>query len=130
MQMLQPLDPMDISFSDNVQRCKKWIVDALEYAHNSHTFDEVIEIVKRGDAQFWAFSDSAIITEIISYPQRRTLRFWLAGGNLKRLLDVEPNIRKWSILYNCKAVEIIGRKGWGKVLKNYKPTATVFIKEY
>tara|TARA_A200000113_G_scaffold220993_1_gene232078 strand:- start:540 stop:890 length:351 start_codon:yes stop_codon:yes gene_type:complete len=115
---------------DDADRCKKWIVDALKYAHNSHTFEQVIEIVKRGDAQLWAFEDSAIVTEIINYPQRRTLRFWLAGGNLETLLEVEPKIRKWSILYNCKAVEIIGRKGWGKVLKDYEPTATVFIKEY
>lgn len=130
MQMLRPLDPSTTSFLDDVYRCKKWIVDALKYAHNSHTFEQVIEIVKRGDAQLWAFEDSAIVTEIINYPQRRTLRFWLAGGNIKTLLEVEPKIRKWSILYNCKAVEIIGRKGWGKVLKDYEPTATVFIKEY
>ena len=130
MQMLRPLDPSTTSFLDDADRCKKWIVDALKYAHNSHTFEQVIEIVKRGDAQLWAFKDSAIVTEIINYPQRRTLRFWLAGGNLETLLEVEPKIRKWSILYNCKAVEIIGRKGWGKVLKDYEPTATVFIKEY
>jgi hypothetical protein len=130
MQMLQPLDPLITSFSDDVNRCKKWIVDALEYAHNSHSFEQVIDIVKRGDAQFWAFPDSAIVTEIIEYPQRRTLRFWLAGGNLKRLLDVEPKIRKWSILYQCEAVEIIGRKGWEKVLKEYEPTAIVLVKEY
>jgi len=129
MQMLQPLDPSITSFSDDVNRCKKWIVDALEYAHNSHSFEQVIDIVKRGDAQFWAFSDSAIVTEIIEYPQRRTLRFWLAGGNLKTLLDVEPKIRKWSILYQCEAVEIIGRKGWEKVLKGYEPTAIVLVKE-
>lgn len=128
--MLRPLDPSTTSFLDDAYRCKKWIVDALKYAHNSHTFEQVIEIVKRGDAQLWAFEDSAIVTEIINYPQRRTLRFWLAGGNLETLLEVEPKIRKWSILYNCKAVEIIGRKGWGKVLKDYEPTATVFIKEY
>ena len=129
MQMLQPLDPSITSFSDDVNRCKKWVVDALDYAHNSHSFEQVIDIVKRGDAQFWAFSDSAIVTEIIEYPQRRTLRFWLAGGNLKTLLDVEPKIRKWSILYQCEAVEIIGRKGWEKVLKGYEPTAIVLVKE-
>lgn len=128
--MLLPLDPSITSFLADAFRCKKWIDDALEYAHNSHTFEQVLEIVKRGDAQFWAFEDSAIITEIIDYPQRRTLRFWLAGGNMKRLLDVEPKIRKWSILYACKAVEIIGRKGWEKVLKDYEPTAIVLVKEY
>ena len=73
--MLQPLDPTSTSFSANADRCRKWIVDALRYAHNSHTYEQVIDIVKRGDAQLWAFRDSAIVTEIIDYPQRRTLRF-------------------------------------------------------
>jgi len=130
MQMLQPLDPTSTSFSANADRCRKWIIDALRYAHNSHTYEQVIDIVKRGDAQLWALKDSAIVTEIIDYPQRRTLRFWLAGGNLKTLLEVEPKIRKWSILYRCRAVEIIGRKGWEKVLKDYEPTAIVLVKEY
>jgi hypothetical protein len=128
--MLQPLDPTSTSFSANADRCRKWIIDALRYAHNSHTYEQVIEIVKRGDAQLWALRDSAIVTEIIDYPQRRTLRFWLAGGNMKTLLEVEPKIRKWSILYRCRAVEIIGRKGWEKVLKDYEPTAIVLVKEY
>ena len=128
--MLQPLDPTSTSFSANADRCRKWIVDALRYAHNSHTYEQVIDIVKRGDAQLWALKDSAIVTEIIDYPQRRTLRFWLAGGNLKTLLEVEPKIRKWSILYRCEAVEIIGRKGWKKVMKDYEPTAIVLVKEY
>jgi len=130
MLMLQPLDPTSTSFSANADRCRKWIIDALRYAHNSHTYEQVIEIVKRGDAQLWALRDSAIVTEIIDYPQRRTLRFWLAGGNMKTLLEVEPKIRKWSILYRCRAVEIIGRKGWEKVLKDYEPTAIVLVKEY
>jgi len=128
--MLQPLDPTSTSFSANANRCRKWIIDALRYAHNSHTYEQVIDIVKRGDAQLWALKDSAIVTEIIDYPQRRTLRFWLAGGNLKTLLEVEPKIRKWSILYRCRAVEIIGRKGWEKVMKDYEPTAIVLVKEY
>jgi len=130
MQVLRPLDPTHTSFSANANRCRKWINDALRYAHNSHTYEQVIDIVKRGDAQLWALKDSAIVTEIVSYPQRRTLRFWLAGGNLKTLLEVEPKIRKWSILYRCEAVEIIGRKGWEKVMKDYEPTAIVLVKEY
>ena len=64
MQMLQPLDPTSTSFSANANRCRKWIVDALRYAHNSHTYEEVIDIVKRGDAQLLALPDSSIVTEI------------------------------------------------------------------
>jgi hypothetical protein len=82
-----------------------------------------------GDAQFWPFHDSAIVTEIVSYPNRRILRFWLAGGNLKTLLRAEPEIVEWSKQYACKGVEINGRKGWEKVLNNYKPSSITLVKE-
>ena len=66
-------------------RCSQWIQDALEYAHGSHTLEDVYDAVVRGDAQFWPAEDAGLVTEIVEYPQRRTLRFWLAGGNLKTL---------------------------------------------
>ena len=72
---------------------------------------------------------SAIVTEIVSYPKRRVLRFWLAGGNLNTLLKAEPDIVNWSKQYDCKGVEINGRKGWERVLKSYKPSSITLVKE-
>lgn len=124
-----PQDPLTTSFSDEFQRCLKWINDALEYAHNSHSAEDVFAMCQAGDAQFWPFADSVIITEIVNYPKRRVLRFWLAGGNLNTLLKVEPDIVNWSKQYNCNGVEINGRKGWERVLKSYKPSSITLVKE-
>ena len=124
-----PQDPLTTSFSDEFQRCSKWINDALEYAHNSHSAEDVFAMCQAGDAQFWPFADSVIITEIVNYPKRRVLRFWLAGGNLNTLLKAEPDIVNWSKQYDCKGVEINGRKGWERVLKSYKPSSITLVKE-
>ena len=124
-----PQDPLTTSFSDEFQRCLKWINDALESAHNSHSAEDVFAMCQAGDAQFWPFADSVIITEIVNYPKRRVLRFWLAGGNLNTLLKVEPDIVNWSKQYNCNGVEINGRKGWERVLKSYKPSSITLVKE-
>ena len=124
-----PQDPLTTSFLDEFTRCTKWINDALKYAHNSHSAEDVFAMCQAGDAQFWPYHDSVIVTEIVSYPKRRVLRFWLAGGNLTTLLKAEPEIVDWSKQYDCKGVEINGRKGWERVLKSYKPSSITLVKE-
>ena len=111
-------------------RCSRWIQDALEYAHGSHTLEDVYDAVVRGDAQFWPAEDVGLVTEIVEYPQRRTLRFWLAGGNLETLEWLEAEIIEWSKPWGCKACEIVGRRGWVKALEGYQDVATVGVKVY
>jgi hypothetical protein len=111
-------------------RCGDYIEDALEYAEFSHTLEDVLRVVLAGDAQFWPQDDAALVTEIIDYPQRRTLRFWLAGGNLETLQELEIGAIEWSRLWGCTASEIIGRRGWVRALNGYKEAATVGVKTY
>lgn len=119
-----------MSLLDDWERCSGWIADALEYAHGSHTLDDILELVKSGDAQFWPAKDAGLVTEIIDYPQRRTLRFWLAGGNLETLRALEEQAIEWSKAWNCQACEIIGRRGWVRALDGYEEAATIGVKEY
>lgn len=121
---------MTTSLLDEWQRCAGWIADALEYAHGSHTLDDIFELVKNGDAQFWPAEDAGLVTEIIDYPQRRTLRFWLAGGNLQTLKALEQQAIEWSKAWGCQACEIIGRRGWVRALDGYQEAATIGVKDY
>ena len=82
--MLKPIELSDTSLLAEWERCGHYIEDALEYAQFSHTLEDVLRVVLAGDAQFWPESNAALVTEIIDYPQRRTLRFWLAGGVPRR----------------------------------------------
>jgi len=91
---------------------------------------DVFASVIRGDAQFWFAEDAGLVTEVISYPRRRTLRFWLAGGNIETLKELEEQAIEWSKGYNCVACEIIGRRGWVRALDGYEEAATVGVKSY
>ena len=125
----KPTDYTDTSLLDEWDRCSAWLEAALYYSNGTHTIDDVLETVQRGDAQFWHYPDAAVVTEIMDYPQKRVLRYWLAGGNLKTLLKVEPSIRHWSQLWGCVGIEIIGRKGWHRVLKGFKQTGIILAKD-
>lgn len=110
-------------------RCAPYIEAALEYCDGAYELEDVHALVVNGDAQFWPFADAAIVTEIIKYPRKTALRFWLAGGNLQTLADAEPAIVEWAKQYNCTTVEIIGRRGWTRALTGYAPASTIMVKE-
>ena len=120
---------MDTSLSAEWARCEPYIEAALEYAAGSYKLADVFALVVDGNAQFWPLPDAAIITEVISYPRKTALRFWLAGGNLETLAQAEPAIIEWSKQYGCTSSEIIGRRGWSRALAGYEPASTIMTKD-
>tara|TARA_X000000950_G_scaffold216463_1_gene260495 strand:- start:5932 stop:6339 length:408 start_codon:yes stop_codon:yes gene_type:complete len=75
--------------------------------------------------------ESAVVTEIAVYPQAKILRYVLAGGsNLENWLDrIQVKIERFAKLNNCTQLEVAGRKGWIKKLKNFKEKAVLLTKE-
>jgi hypothetical protein len=114
---------------ENWKRCGKYIQDALQYAGGTHTIDDVYHAVASGKAQFHPLEKSAIITEIVDYPQRAVCRIWLAGGELDELMQAEKSIAVWAKSVGCDGMEIVGRKGWQRQLKDYTATSVVLVKD-
>ena len=117
------------SLADEFERCADYIVAALEYAGHSHTLQDVWQAIQNKQAAFFPLEKSAIVVEIVDYPQRATCRIWLAGGDMEELIQAEKNICIWARERGCDSMEIIGRKGWERQLRDYKPTATVLVKD-
>ena len=116
---------------DHWARCSKYIEDALEYAGGSHTLQDVMLAVSEGKAQFFPLERSAIVTEIVDYPQKAMCRIWLAGGDdLDELMQAEVAISEWAKTQGCDGMEIIGRRGWSRKLKDYHQSAVVLIKDF
>ena len=128
--MDKQIEPSNMQLLDEFKKRRHLIKDALEYADNSHTPEDVLSAIEKKRAQLWPLPNSVIVTEIVSYPAGRSIRFWLAAGNMDELLAAEPFIAKWGKEnYGRKKVEIIGRKGWIKKLKDYKHKAVLLSKE-
>lgn len=117
------------SLADEFERCADYIEAALEYAGHSHTLTDVWQAVRDNKAAFFPYEKSAIVVEIVDYPQRSTCRIWLAGGDMDELLQAEKEVCKWAVERGCSSMEIIGRKGWERVLADYSATATVLTKD-
>ena len=75
--------------------------------------------------------ESAVVTEVAQYPQKKILRYFLAGGNnINNWLEpIQKKIEKFAKLNNCNSIEVAGRKGWARKLKGYEQKIYLFSKE-
>ena len=114
---------------DELERLAHHIEAALAYSGDTHSLLHVVDAIKDGSAQFFPLENSVIVTEIVDYPKRAVCRIWLAGGEMDELIEAEKSIVEWARSHGCDGMEIIGRKGWERQLKDYKAASTVLIKE-
>ena len=75
--------------------------------------------------------ESAVVTEVAKYPQKKILRYFLAGGeNMNNWLEpIQKEIEQFAKDNQCDAIEVAGRKGWTRKLKGYEQKIYLFTKE-
>lgn len=110
-------------------RCRAWILKALEYAGGFHNEWDVLSGLLLGHYQLWPGGKSALVTEIKIAPRKKYLHYWLAGGDLDEILEMEKSITAWAKSLGCTAVSLSGRKGWTKALPDWKEQCVTLVKE-
>jgi hypothetical protein len=128
---LVPLDHYPLCF--NV--IHDYLDGAAKYTHGRYTVEDIKERLLKGDQQLWiAFEDTTIygcvVTEVITYPQMKTLMLHFTGGKEfnkwhKPILETLKLFAKENL---CDAIEFFGRSGWAKLFKQdgYKPVFTFY----
>jgi hypothetical protein len=123
-----PVEDLDIVWA----QCEPLLEKALDGSYNTY---DILNYVQQNRMQLWiSWNDKvecAFVTEVCDYPQMRIMRWVLAGGNnIENWLDqILIKVEDWAKKNGCQRSEIVGRKGWTKVLKEYKPQATYYIKD-
>jgi hypothetical protein len=85
---------------------------ALRFGGDTHSLEDIAQGIDAGRFQLWDGDASAIITEILSTPRRKTLHFFLAGGYLIELRAMVPGILEWGQSIGCTHASLVGRFGW------------------
>ena len=66
---------------------------------------------------------SVMVTQIVTYPQKKILRvISIAGSDFKRLYEFNDMVESFAIRSGCSGMELWGRKGWKKLLPDWKDT--------
>ena len=106
----------ELDILQQLLRCRRWIEDALEYADESHLFEDIVRGVLNGNFHFWHGDNGCAVTEFVVYPRKKVLHVFLAGGDMQQILDFEESAAAWGKANGCTGMTIAGRKGWSKVL--------------
>lgn len=100
------------------ERCKPWLEAALQHDGGHYDIEDVLSEIVSGNAHFWPGKQSAGVTQFWFFPKVKALNYWLAGGDLKELVDdMLPCVEAWAAANGCGKIIISGRRGWAKVLK-------------
>ena len=101
---------MSLSGEEKRARLEK----ALAYGGGTHRMDDVVRMLKDGDAKLYENSGGCIITEVISLPLIKCVNYWLAAGELRACLALQDEIDAAAIRDGCEMATITGRRGWGR----------------
>ncbi len=114
-----------------IDRCKPFIERAIDRFDEPYDFEHVKTEVLSGKSQLWPSHNSALVTRIETYPDgSKSCLYWLAGGNLSELKNLEKTVSKWAkTKMDCDRVCIIGRRGWLAALDNFKEKQVMLTKE-
>jgi|TARA_Y100000361_G_C11160578_1_gene347057 hypothetical protein len=108
---------MEKGIVEKLNDCRSLIESALEYGDQTHTFDDIVEGVLKGEYQFWEAPLGCAITEIVVFPRKKVLHIFLYAGELQQVLDMEESAKIWAKEFGCSAFSLSGRRGWKRVLE-------------
>ena len=116
---------------------QEYLIPALEHGLGEYSIGDIKKSCKSKDIQLWVKIskevEGAFITKISQYPQKNILCVLLLGGkNFSSWRDeADVLLNAFGKENKCEYVELFGRKGWGKLLKDldYKEQTRLFAKE-
>ena len=116
---------------------EEYLNTALEYSLGEYRITDIKNACISKNMQLWVKLEKeikgAFVTKIAKYPQKNLLIVILLGGNEFQDWRDEADalLNAFGKENNCEYVELFGRKGWGKMLKDidYKEVTRLFAKE-
>ena len=116
---------------------EEYLITALEYSLGEYSIGDIKNACISKNMQLWVKigkkTKGAFVTKIAKYPQKNLLIVILLGGDEFQEWRDEADalLNAFGKENNCEYVELFGRKGWGKMLKDidYKEVTRLFAKE-
>jgi hypothetical protein len=115
------------------KKVKNWIQSVLKQSKGRHTLESTLRLLREGKMTMFLITVNKVITAVyivqkVFYPAATVLGILFCGGTkvLKHLKKIESFFINYAKQNECDGLEIIGRKGWAKAIKqnslNFKHT--------
>ena len=113
---------------------RDYIVKAIEHTACEYTEEMLLDACFTGNSQLWlVWSDErgaecAVVTSVM--PQIKVCLIKACGGRGRQhWLGLLDEIEKWAKELGCTKMRLYGRRGWSRVLADYRVTRLVMDKE-
>tara|TARA_R100000781_G_C4048762_1_gene116718 strand:+ start:21 stop:557 length:537 start_codon:yes stop_codon:yes gene_type:complete len=107
----------------------------IEKSQGEAVLEDYYEHISTGDMQLWVAIESSeilacMVTQIAPYPSKRVLRIISLGGmQMDSWIEFLPDVEHWAMGMGCSSLELWGRKGWLKILKDWECSYHVLTKD-
>ena len=97
--------------------------------------EDFFEALTEGEMQLWVAIENkdivaSMVTQVVPYPRKRVLRIISIGGDgMDRWIEQLPMVEDWALSMGCTSLECWGRRGWLKVLKDWKCSYHIITKD-
>ena len=97
--------------------------------------EDFYEAIHNGEMQLWLAVEgkellASMVTQVVPYPKKTVLRIISIGGDdMEKWIGYIPLIEDWALSMGCTSLECWGRKGWLKVLKDWKCSYHIITKD-
>lgn len=115
------------------ERAAPWIKSAMERG-DLGTFIDVEQDVLTGGALLWLIWEAPIVlgatvTQIITQDDRKICMIVACGGeDAQSWVHLISKIETYAKTEGCELMRIIGRRGWIKILPDYRESRTILEK--
>ena len=106
-------------------KVKNWIYSAAKQSKGRHTLKTTYNLLKDGQMTMFLITHNKAISAVyvvqkVFYPAKQVLCILFCGGSrvIKNIKKIESFFSSYAKKNQCDGLEIIGRKGWGKAIKN------------
>lgn len=105
---------------------------ALRIASDTHSMDDVIGCLQRGEMQAFWNERAVILTTLVQAPQKKYVEFFMSAGDMDAVLELYEEVKQWAMeqgvdfgrAYVRPGFErIFAERGWKKktVVMEYYP---------
>jgi hypothetical protein len=108
------------------------IQKALDRCNGTHTLEDIQQGLEEGRYQIWPAEDGVAITEVLQYPRKKVLFFFLMAGKMEHVLANAGKAEQVAQDLGCSSLMFNGRHGWLKsplMAQGFKPLWVAYEKE-
>ena len=105
-------------------KVKNWVYKVVVQSNGRHTLDSTYKLLKQGTMTMFLITDkkklcAVYVVQKVYYPAKIVLGILFCGGSkvIKEVKKIEKFFLNYAEEQKCDGLEIIGRKGWDKVIK-------------